>query len=83
MEIRQSEHLCRKECQKCPPLPDPPQKTLRSGSKTGQTELFKNTPVFPIDISDLAIPLSAKSIKNLYKPHHCGFMEKSQEYGMT
>lgn len=57
--------------------------TARSGSRTGQTELKKTAPVFPIDISDLPIPLSGKSIQNLYNPHHCGFMEKSQEYGMT
>lgn len=60
-----------------------PQKAPRLESKTGQTELKKKTPVFPIDTNDLAIPLSAKSIQNLGKPNHCGFMEKSQEDGMT
>lgn len=46
----------------------PVQKAPRLESKTGQTELKKKTPVFHIDISDLAIPLSAKSIQNLGNP---------------
>lgn len=78
MEGRQCEPLCRKECQKCPP-----QKPQGQEVKLANQNLKKKTPVFPTDISDLPIPLSAKSTQNLYKPHHCGFMEKSQEYGMT
>lgn len=63
-----------------------PQKPQGQEVKLANQNLKKKTPVFPTDISDLAIPLSAKSSQNLYKPHfpiHCGFMEKSQEYGMT
>lgn len=56
---------------------------LRSGSKTGQTELKKKIQIFLIDINDLGTPLLAKSIQNLYKPLLCDFMEKSQEYGIT
>lgn len=60
-----------------------PQKPQSQDVKLAKQNLKKKTLVFPIDTSDLAILLSAISIQNLYKPHHCGFMEKSQEYGMT
>lgn len=82
MKIRQSEHLCRKECQKCPP---PHQKKTPQGQEVKLAKQnFLKILVFPIDVGDLAIiPLSAKNIQHLYKPRHCGFMQKSQGYGMT